>query len=130
MRSLWLSRVFTDLANSQEKRCLTIDCSNKNKNGPGRYRTLADNPDRQICYFNKAHDDESYNVFSSKQIKAENSDEEIYFKIENVRGKTEKENFCTKKTLEVAQAMIDFLKNFLNFKAIAEWSRTKTCRLY
>ena len=116
MRSLWLSRVFTDLANSQEKRCLTIDCSNKNKNGPGRYRTLADNPDRQICYFNKAHDDESYNVFSSKQIKAENSDEEIYFKIENVRGKTEKENFCTKKTLEVAQAMIDFLKKFSHFQ--------------
>ena len=116
MRSLWLSRVFTDLANSQEKRCLTIDCSNKNKNGPGRYRTLADNPDRQICYFNKAHDDESYNVFSSKQIKAENFDEEIYFKIENVRGKTEKENFCTKKTLEVAQAMIDFLKKFSQFQ--------------
>ena len=116
MRSLWLSRVFTDLANSQEKRCLTIDCSNKNKNGPGRYRTLADNPDRQICYFNKAHDNESYNVFSSKQIKAENSDEEIYFKIENVRGKTEKENFCTKKTLEVAQAMIDFLKKFSQFQ--------------
>ena len=116
MRSLWLSRVFTDLANSQEKRCLTIDCSNKNKNGPGRYRTLADNPDRQICYFNKAHDDESYNVFSSKQIKAENSDEEIYFKIENVRGKTEKENFCTKKTLEVAQAMIDFLQKFSQFQ--------------
>ena len=63
-------------------------------------------------------------------MKAENFDEEIYFKIENVREKTEKENFCTKKTLEVAQAMIDFLKNFLNFKSIAEWSRTKTCRLY
>ena len=30
-RSLWLSRVFTDLANSQEKLCLTIDCGYKNK---------------------------------------------------------------------------------------------------
>ena len=26
MRSLWLNRVFTDLANSHEKHCLTIDC--------------------------------------------------------------------------------------------------------
>ena len=26
VRSLWLSRVFNDLANSHEKRCLTIDC--------------------------------------------------------------------------------------------------------
>ena len=36
-RSLWLSKVFTDLANSQEKLCLTIDCGYNNKNGPGRY---------------------------------------------------------------------------------------------
>ena len=37
-RSLWLNRVFTDLANSHEKHCLTIDCGYINKNGPGRYR--------------------------------------------------------------------------------------------
>ena len=34
-RSLWLNRVFTDLANSHEKHCLTIDCGYINKNGPG-----------------------------------------------------------------------------------------------
>ena len=34
--SLWLSRVFTDLANSHEKLCLTIDSGYKDKNGPGR----------------------------------------------------------------------------------------------
>ena len=28
-------RVFTDLANSHKKHCLTIDCSYKNRNGPG-----------------------------------------------------------------------------------------------
>ena len=33
--SLWLNRFFTDLVNSHEKHCLTIDCSYKNKNGPG-----------------------------------------------------------------------------------------------
>ena len=41
-RSLWLNRVFTDLANSHEKHCLTIDCGYINKNGPGRYRSSAD----------------------------------------------------------------------------------------
>ena len=45
-RSLWLSRVFSDLANSHEKHGLTIDCGYLNKNGPGRYRSLTDNPDR------------------------------------------------------------------------------------
>ena len=108
---LWLNRVFTDLANSHEKHCLTIDCSYKNKNGPARYRSAADNPDEQVCYFNKPNDDEYYNVFISKRIKAENFSEGIYFKIERVRGKTEKENFDIKKTLEDGtQAMIDFQK--------------------
>ena len=100
IRSLWLNRVFTDLANSREKHWLTIDCTNKNKNGPGQYRTLTDNPDQQVCYFNKPHDDIFYIVFISKRIKAENFDQEIYFKIEKVRRNTEKESFDAKKTLE------------------------------
>ena len=33
-RSLWLNRVFSDLANSHEKHCLTIDCGYLNKNSP------------------------------------------------------------------------------------------------
>ena len=51
--SLWLNRAFTDLANSHERRCLTIGSSYKNKNRPGRYRSAADNADEQVCYFNK-----------------------------------------------------------------------------
>ena len=85
--SLCINRVFTDSANSHEKHCLTIDCSYKNKNGPGRYRSAADNPDEQICYFNKPNDDGYYNVFISKRIKAENISEGIYFKTERVRGR-------------------------------------------
>ena len=50
---MWLNRVFTDLANTNEQHCFTIDCSGGNKNGPGRYRTQADDPEKQICYFNK-----------------------------------------------------------------------------
>ena len=100
IRSLWLNRVFTDLANSREKHCLTIDHSTENRNGPGRYRTSADNPNQQACYFNKPQDDIFYNVFISKRIKAENFDQGIYLKIEKVRGKTEKESFDAKKTLE------------------------------
>ena len=57
VRWLWLNRVFTDLANSHEKHCLTIDCGYTNKNGPGRYRSSADNPEKQVCYFNKPNDD-------------------------------------------------------------------------
>ena len=100
VRSLWLNRLLTDLAKSHEKQCLTIGCGNKNKNGPGRYRSSADNPDEQVCYFNKPNDDEYYNAFISKRIKETDFSEGIYFKIEKVRGKIDKENFDAKRTLE------------------------------
>ena len=99
-RSLWLNRVFTDLANSHEKHCLTTDCCYLNKNGPRRYRSSADNPEKQICYFNKPNDDFFYNTFISERIKGDKYDEIIYFKINKVRGKTDNENFDAKKTLE------------------------------
>ena len=97
---LWLNSVFTDLANSHAKHCLTNDCGCKNRNGPGRYRSSAGNPDKQVCYFNKPNDDVFYNSFISEQIKGDTYDNGIYFKIEKVKGKTDKENFDAKITLE------------------------------
>ena len=88
------------MANSHKKHCLTIDSGYINKNGPGRYGSSAENPEKQVCYFNKPNDDVFYNIFISERIKGEKYDEEIYFKIEKVRGKTDKENFYVKKTLE------------------------------
>ena len=44
----------------------------------GRYKTSADKPDQQLCYFNKLQDDIFYNVFISKLIKTENFDQGIY----------------------------------------------------
>ena len=97
-RSLWLNRVFTDLADSHKKHYLTIDGGYINKNGPGRYRSSADNPEKQVCCFNKPNDDVFYNTFISERIKAEKFDDGIYFKIKKVRGKTDKENFDPKRT--------------------------------
>ena len=76
-RWLWLNRVFTDLANSHEKHCLTIDCGYINKNGPGRYRSSADNPEKQVFYFNKRNDDVFCNTFISERIKGEKFDDGI-----------------------------------------------------
>ena len=87
--SMWLNRVFSDLANTDEQHCLTIDCGGLNKNGPGRYRTQAEDPEKQVCYFNKPHEDELYNVFISNRIKTENSSNNIYFKIDRVQGMDE-----------------------------------------
>ena len=77
---------------------MTIDCSGVNKNGPGRYRTQADDPEKQVCYFNKLRDDELYNVFISNRIKTENFSNSIYFKIDRVQGKDK--TFDAEKTLK------------------------------
>ena len=45
---MWLNRVFTDLANTDKCYCLTTDCSGVNKNGPGTYRTQADDRKKQV----------------------------------------------------------------------------------
>ena len=92
-RSLWLNRVFTDLANSHEKHCLTIDCGYLNKNSPGRYRSSADNPEKQVWYFDKTGDDVFYNTFISERIKENEYSEGICFKIEKVKANSDRENF-------------------------------------
>ena len=100
VRLLWLTRLFTELANSHEKHCLTIDCSYTNKNGPGRFRTQAENPEKQVCYFGKQNEDKFYDTFLSWQIKGENFEDKIYFQIEKIRSADGLETFSAKKTLE------------------------------
>ena len=64
--ALWISRFFIELANRNEKICLTLDCLNTNRDGPGRFCTEADNPDFQVFYFNSAEDEQVYNEFVSQ----------------------------------------------------------------
>ena len=86
-----MSRLFIELANRNDKVCLTLDCSNTNKDGPGRFRTETDNPDFQSCYFNSANDEQVYNEFISERIKNNVSDDNFYFKISELKSKTNKE---------------------------------------
>ena len=44
------------MANTNDKIYLTIDSSGVNKDGPGRFRTMADNPEFQVYYFNSKKD--------------------------------------------------------------------------
>ena len=78
---MWLNRLFINLANQDEKTCLTIDCSGNNKNGPGRYRTQAGNPEKQVCYFIEPRNDQVYNIFISERIKSGNFEKGIIVKL-------------------------------------------------
>ena len=88
--SLWISRLFIELANRNDKVCLTLDCSNRNRDGPGRFRSEADNPDNQFCYFNSPNDEQVYNEFVSRRIKNSESENDFHFEIIEVKSKTNK----------------------------------------
>ena len=100
VRSMWLTRVFLDLANRDERSCLTVNFTTINKNGPSRYSTKADNPVEQLCYFNEPGSDQVYNIFISKRINSSNFEEGIYLIIDLVQSKTDRETFSARKTLE------------------------------
>ena len=96
-RSLWINKLFIELANHDEKTCVTIVCSGINKNGPGRFRTEANNPDKQVCYFNGQNNDQMFVVFTSNRINQKETKKGIYFQIDRVRSKTDEDTFVTTK---------------------------------
>ena len=88
--SLWISRLFIELANRKDKVCLTLDCSNRNRDGPGRFRSEADNPDNQFCYFNSPNEEQVYNEFVSRRIKNSEAENNFHFEIIEVKSKSNK----------------------------------------
>ena len=104
--SLWISRLFVELANRNDKVCLSLDCSNTNKDRPGRFRTEADNPDFQSCYFISENDEQVYNEFISQRIKNNLSHDNFYFKISELKSKTNKE-----KTFNASEELRQLSKN-------------------
>ena len=87
---LWINRLLIELANKSQKVCLTLDCSNTNRDGPSRFRSDADNPDKQVCYFNTPTDEQVYNEFIARRIKSKELKNEIQFQITDVKSKSNK----------------------------------------
>ena len=79
------------MANGNEKTCLTIGCSGINKNGPDKFRTEANNPDKQVCYFDGQSNNQMFNVFTSSRINQQETEKGIYFQID--RGTTSEDTF-------------------------------------
>ena len=86
----WFNRLFIELANRDDRLCLTINCSGINKDGSGRFRTEADSLEFQTCYFNSAYDKQVYNEFVSKIINSAEGSENFHFKIINLKSKRNK----------------------------------------
>ena len=46
--ALWISKLFIELANRDDRVCLILDNSVINKDGPGKFRTEGDKPDFKL----------------------------------------------------------------------------------
>ena len=88
--AFWLNRLFFDLANTNDKICLTIDSSGVNKDGPGRFRTKADNSEFQVCYFNSKNGEQVYNESISQRINNDKNENDFHLKTARQKSKINK----------------------------------------
>ena len=71
-QQVWLNRLYFQISNSKEKKCLTIDTREVNELGPGKFRTSAKNGTEQICYFNRNKSDSHFSSYNAKQVSRDN----------------------------------------------------------
>ena len=89
--ALSISRLFIELANRNDRVCLTLDCSSINKDRSGRFRTEGHKPHFQTCYYNIADDEQLYNEFVSKRINENETTDKIQFNIIHLKSKANRE---------------------------------------
>ena len=66
-QQVWLNKLYFQISNSKEKKCLTIDTRDVNELGPEKFRTSTDNGEEQTCYFNRNRSDTHFNSFFAKR---------------------------------------------------------------
>ena len=71
LKNVWLNKLFFQVSNSQEKKCLAIDTRDVNEFGPGKFRTNANNREEQTCYFNRNKSNTHFPPFLSQRSQAE-----------------------------------------------------------
>ena len=71
LKNVWLNKLFFQVSNSQEKKCLAIDTRDVNEFGSGKFRTNANNREEQTCYFNRNKSNTHFPPFLSQRSQAE-----------------------------------------------------------
>ena len=70
-QQVWLNKLYLQISNSKEKKCLTIETRDVNELGPGKLRTSTENGEEQTCCFNRNKSDTHSTCFSAKRTQAE-----------------------------------------------------------
>ena len=89
-RELWLNRIYFEISNSNEKKCLTINCHNFNSIEPSKFRTNAEDGQHQICYYNRNKRDKFNRLLA---LRKQNAGKNIIFEIKNIIEETNVGNF-------------------------------------
>ena len=71
-QQVWLNKLYFQISNSNEKKSITVDTRDVNNLGPGKFRTMAENNTKQICYFNRNNSYSHYSSYLSKRVNQEN----------------------------------------------------------
>ena len=71
-QQIWLNRLYFQISNSKEKKCLTIDTREINELGPGKFRTDAQDALEQTCYFNRNKSNSHFTSYIAKRLSPEN----------------------------------------------------------
>ena len=100
-QQVWLNRLYFQISNSKEKKCLTIDTRDTNNLGPGKFRTFAENNIEQTCYFNRNKSDSHFTSYQTNR----DSQENLFFSIVKLNSDFD----LTNKSLE-----INFKKSLLD----------------
>ena len=87
-RDLWLNRLYFEISNSSEKKCLTIDIKHENNLGPSKCRTGAENDEEQICYSDYNKEDRALIRFLA--VRKQTSTGETIFSVVNLIDKSNK----------------------------------------
>ena len=95
-----------------KKHVAGIDCSGVNDNGSGRFTQEANNLDKLVCYFNGQNNVQMFNVFTSTRLKKQETEKSIYFQIDRVRSKRNKDTFEANKSLQQNGTNNDSSKRF------------------
>ena len=66
-QQVWLNKLYFQISNSKEKKCLTVDTRDVNELGPGKFRTSVDNGEEETCYFNRNRSDTQFTSFFAKR---------------------------------------------------------------
>ena len=80
------------------------------------FRTEANNPEKQVCYFNGQNNDPMFNVFRCTTMNQQENEKGTYFQIDSIRNKINEDTFEANTLLRQNSQSNDSSKTFGGYR--------------